>query len=346
MKSKTNYNAVIVKFCHQIDEIAKEVFIVLGNITRNSELKHFWLSMSTQEELHVEFWKSIEKTIFSSHFPNIFPDPASVIKELRISLKRSNELLRRCEKVNTDANAFLLAYRLEFYMLHPAFGMLFHTMGISSNMSNPEEAYNDHINQFVKILTKYSNETPELELLSSLLNRVWIDNKMLAAQATHDELTGLFNRRGFDLIVNQYLELAYRNKSTIGMLMIDVDNFKEINDKLGHYAGDLVLKEVATAISRSLRKSDVIARFGGDEFIVFIPNVDKYSISILSNKILKRASIVSLKDFSVSVSIGGVEIQINQSSLIDIYKLMHTADIALLQAKNDGKNRFYIDENS
>lgn len=125
--------------------------------------------------------------------------------------------------------------------------------------------------------------------------------------AITDELTGLYNRRGFRLMAEQELRHAQRINAETVLLSIDVDNFKTINDTFGHYEGDRVLKLVAKTLNESFRGTDIIARWGGDEFIVLALDTPSGCVPLLSDRFQKNLAANTEKDllaFPLSVTIG------------------------------------------
>ncbi len=161
--------------------------------------------------------------------------------------------------------------------------------------------------------------------------------------AHHDPLTGLPNRTLLLDRLEQLLAIARRDSNKLAVLFIDLDEFKEINDTLGHDIGDLLLKAVTTRLLDCLRESDTAARMGGDEFVVLLPNVETEQGALLvSEKIrnaLFRPFMISGKSLTISCSIGVVlypEHGINQQELIK------HADTAMYSAKNLGKNHSSI----
>jgi diguanylate cyclase (GGDEF)-like protein len=167
--------------------------------------------------------------------------------------------------------------------------------------------------------------------------------------ATHDGLTGLANRVMFGELLNNAIQLARRYKRTFALMYIDLDHFKQINDTLGHEAGDKLLKEIAGRLTQELRSSDVVARLGGDEFVVLVQEVLAVEqIKLVAQKILAAAIkpvTLSGRDCAVSASIG---IAVFPADGHDEQTLMKNADAAMYRAKELGKNnfQFYFDVNA
>ncbi|WP_456382867.1 sensor domain-containing protein [Hydrogenimonas sp.] len=162
--------------------------------------------------------------------------------------------------------------------------------------------------------------------------------------ANHDYLTGTYNRRFFQEILTQRIEILRRENHYGAILFIDLDDFKEINDTLGHDFGDAVLVEMTERIKRYTRKSDIVARIGGDEFVVLL-NLETLAIDqaamkaeMIAEKILhtiKRPARIQNNDIRINASIGIAIIDKNATAA----DLMKFADIAMYQAKKTGKNR-------
>lgn len=162
----------------------------------------------------------------------------------------------------------------------------------------------------------------------------------LARLATTDSLTGLMNRRAFDDLAKREYVRAKRNSLSLCLLVLDLDKFKHVNDTYGHDAGDKVLVCIAQSLSGQARKSDLIARFGGEEFIMILPDTPLEGGFEFANRIRE---IVASKEIdignqiiSVTVSIGITEWDVNKDKLEDAFK---KADTYLYQAKEQGRNR-------
>jgi diguanylate cyclase (GGDEF)-like protein/PAS domain S-box-containing protein len=157
--------------------------------------------------------------------------------------------------------------------------------------------------------------------------------------AYHDTLTGLPNRRLLYDRFNLEIVNAARGKRTFAIMMFDIDHFKSINDNLGHHTGDLLLQNVAYRIKSNLRKGDTLARFGGDEFIVLLPEVTRNDeADTIGRKLLrafKRPFSCAEHDVFITTSIG---IALYPSDGQDMETLIRHADRALYQAKDDGRN--------
>jgi len=161
--------------------------------------------------------------------------------------------------------------------------------------------------------------------------------------AHHDTLTGLPNRRLLDDRLRQALFLAQRRDAKVAVMLLDLDGFKEVNDNLGHRAGDAVLREVAQRLSGCMRKSDTLARHGGDEFVVVIPDLSlEADCQVIAEKILRTLEPefrVDGRGFRIGASIG---ISLFPADAGDGEGLLRNADVAMYRAKSLGGNIYRV----
>ena len=159
--------------------------------------------------------------------------------------------------------------------------------------------------------------------------------KILEMMSSTDELTGLMNRREMNKRAPELINQAKRYMHTIALLMIDIDHFKKVNDSLGHAEGDRVLREVGLRLQTFGRQTDLIARFGGEEFIMLLPDTDAADANQLAARLHKLISEIEVDNLPVTVSIG---VTMNDGSQT-LDELTKQADLALYQAKENGRNR-------
>jgi diguanylate cyclase len=179
---------------------------------------------------------------------------------------------------------------------------------------------------------------------ASTARRLAIANKKISELAQTDALTTLTNRRAFHAKLAQLVAAAERGGNPFALLYLDLDGFKDINDTLGHPAGDLLLVEVADRLQNAVRDTDLVARFGGDEFAILQTNItDSSAIGTLAAKIgrlLAAPYSIGPHEAHITVSIG---ISAYLSEVKKPEEMMKRADLALYRAKNEGRNcfRFY-----
>jgi diguanylate cyclase (GGDEF)-like protein len=166
--------------------------------------------------------------------------------------------------------------------------------------------------------------------------------KQLEVAAHRDEKTGLYNTSGWHALAERTLAAAARQRSTFGLLMLDLDHFKQVNDTYGHLAGDAVLRAVAEAIISAVRgRGDAVGRFGGEEFVVLLPGIGGQDIGPVAERI--RRAISALKVEVNHTPITGLSVSIGMALYptagTALQRLLDAADTALYHAKATGRNK-------
>ena len=179
----------------------------------------------------------------------------------------------------------------------------------------------------------------ELEILetAAFVASVALDKKQLMMEACTDKLTTLNNRNHFEQSFEHLISIAERNEQKLGVVFMDLNKFKVVNDQLGHPEGDKVLIATANALKSCLRKTDISCRYGGDEFVFASINMDAHEIEKLCerirNNLLDNVDITA-KALGFGISFGGI--QFSSTSDYHIDELIRLADIEMYHAKNDG----------
>jgi len=160
---------------------------------------------------------------------------------------------------------------------------------------------------------------------------------LLYEAATHDEKTGLYNNKFFETILDMEIEKAKRGKQNLSLIMIDIDFFKKINDTYGHIKADEILLALAEVLKKSARKSDVVARFGGEEFFLLLPETNLLQAKRFASRLksaIKKDKF--LKEYHISVSGGVTQFKSRDTKA----KLKKRVDKALYSAKDTGRDKF------
>lgn len=192
-------------------------------------------------------------------------------------------------------------------------------------------------------------ETEIVELEDMLVALVYpLRNALLYQRALQsalkDPLTGLYNRIALDAALQREFNLARRNKSALSLLVLDIDNFKIINDTYGHAAGDTVIKALAEAIAAHSRNTDILARFGGEEFALLLHATDAAGAQVIGARICEavRAIVCKVKGanihFTISVGVATLARDKSEKSLLE------RADMAMYAAKRGGRDRVCLAE--
>ncbi len=166
--------------------------------------------------------------------------------------------------------------------------------------------------------------------------------KQLEVAAHRDEKTGLYNTSGWHALAERTLAAAARQHSTFGLLMLDLDHFKQVNDTYGHLAGDAVLRAVAQAIISAVRgRGDAVGRFGGEEFVVLLPGISEPDIGAVAERIRRAVSALTVPAGQLSITGQSVSIgsAVYPQAGTSLQRLLDAADTALYHAKATGRNK-------
>ncbi len=170
-------------------------------------------------------------------------------------------------------------------------------------------------------------------------------NKKYRELAYRDELTGLYNNRYFQELMDKEVERSRRYGHALSLLFFDIDHFKEINDNFGHLAGDRALRQVAEKIQQIMRSADVVVRYGGDEFVVIMPETGRDGLEVFAERLRRGIEEMTVPvepgQVQLTVSIGGA-IYTSQNPEVNKMTLLAAADKAIYQAKRTGRNRLTI----
>lgn len=182
-------------------------------------------------------------------------------------------------------------------------------------------------------------------VLIMIINRYRSELANLRQHASTDKLTELYNRSYLDFFLENQIEAANKTKHPISTVMVDLDHFKEINDNHGHIAGDQVLSIFAQVVLKCIRKTDIIARYGGDEFVVVLPDTDTKTAHVIAERIRCDVADAYIPPIdgdiipSISCSVGISTYPVHCDSK---YSLIRTSDIALYKAKRSGRNQTIV----
>ncbi|WP_320047768.1 GGDEF domain-containing protein [uncultured Ilyobacter sp.] len=189
----------------------------------------------------------------------------------------------------------------------------------------------------------YDNKDMSLVLIDDI-TKIEKSRKKLHELSITDELTGIYNRRFIFESIKKEINRSERTGGIYSLMLIDIDFFKKINDLCGHVEGDVVLKTIATEIKNNIRNMDIFGRFGGEEFILLLPETDLELALLCAERLRKSVENISFSKVGhpVTVSIGVGQYLLGEA-LDDI---LDRVDKALYRAKNNGRNRVEVAENA
>jgi len=246
-------------------------------------------------------------------------------------LLRSRRELRRAQSVATELEKIAWTVRKSLARHHASVSR-FKDRVSRLSLEQQEAAWGELCKEAEEILR------PTLQLASQMATaydeiRQQSANLMTFTEVRTDPLTGMSNRRGLDDALNVQFALMARYGTEFSLAMFDIDHFKEVNDKQGHLAGDRILRDLARLCDESARETDVVVRYGGEEFVLVMPQTDLEGASLFADRL--RAKVAAAMPVSIS---GGVTTALDGDTQDS---LLARADEALYAAKSGGRNRTY-----
>ncbi len=195
-----------------------------------------------------------------------------------------------------------------------------------------------HETLLIRNLNVFSQAAELVERAESLQS----ENKALKEANRVDELTSAYNRRHFEDALNEEFEFAVKHSSTLSLIFVDIDFFKETNDTFGHLAGDKVLQVVADLLKETVRGTDIVARYGGDEFVIVLPGTNAERTALVAGRIVDDARSLMIKtddgqQAEITLSLGTAT-QDSDTSFKSAAGLIRAADSALYDSKRKGRN--------
>ncbi len=297
--------------------------------------------MSLEKSLHVAFWNKLLQIEEQIKIPQRMLNDIE-LQEIEKLLDDLNQLAGSSNLKLPPEKMLLMAFRLEIILLHPAMLRFFlFSKAFIPDDQNPLTNYEQHLHHFFDSMKEFGGITEELKLISESTLMLWKSNLAQAEENRTDSLTGALTRRSFFDIVIPMCYAAPRQDNEIALLMVAIDDFKKINDTLGHLKGDLVLHQVARTLMECVRKSDIVGRYGGEKFIIFTTEKQSNSLQQVADRI-KRAVKHGDTPCEVTLSMGIAQEKAQNPIESTFYELIAKADQQLYKAKRGGKNRICL----
>jgi len=333
----------ILELCVMMDRHAEELYAGLASVCPDPGLAVTFEQLRRDEAEHTGWWEGLLSAWEQGLLPDLVNDTDELKERLQL-LHEELDLIRteQLEKLPIDG-MLAFAARLEFFMIDPVFGELIDLIE-PARADRRHAAYQAHLQRLVDAISEHYPTESLAGLLAATLSRTWRDNLRLAIYATHDTLTGLYNRRALQTHLPQWAAWSARYGHPLSVMLIDVDRFKTVNDTFGHAEGDKALQAVAHALREATRASDLVIRYGGDEFAVIAPETDSDEYFELCSRITETVRDLDVRTdagapIPLSVSVGGVVAKDPAGSpQRRVEGLLASADQSLYAAKTSGRN--------
>jgi diguanylate cyclase (GGDEF)-like protein len=328
----------ILKLCQAIDESAGSAYRQLAATVEDRSLGELFASLGEEPARSCEHLRRLVAAATEQKLPQLFDQSLPVMQELAALLPGMEGIVPLCRQAKDADAALALAGRLELCRLHPAFATLREAL---EEVVEPgaQQARVSNAERLTAVIEGLPKADPEVRLLAGTLRWTRRLGEEVARHWYHDEMTGLLSRRGFLRAAEHVLSLARRYGWHVGVLVIDLDRLREINNRHGQEAGDEVLRSVARALTTSFRVSDLVGRTGGDEFTVVLPDVRLGVVLSIADhargKIEAAAGACGPLTASIGVGCGPVTTAGHEA----LEGLLRQADAGLTRAQQAGGNR-------
>jgi len=326
----------VIDLCASLEERAASMYEILRDGADDERMRDLWSTMADDERDHRRYWQRLKDVCAAGAVPEVFDEPRRYVDELKALATRFDHLAETLKRDCRAPAVFIHVLRLEFLLLHPSFMTLFHYLPESPREISPSRTYERHLGRFLGVLMDSQQLTPELELLGEALGQVWRKSEEGAARSVLDTLTGTYNRRGLYIAMKPLVYLARRERQRAGVMILEIGNLKEINAKHGHQVGDEIIVATAGAITSRLRASDVVGRFGGDDFLALLTRFDEKFFERIGGDLIRQVGKVSVKHARPLLTVGGVYATIGEDVKRHLESLIRGADTALDAARTVG----------
>jgi diguanylate cyclase (GGDEF)-like protein len=334
----------ILESCVRVDELAEAAYLDMQRRCTDPLIASMCGQMASEEASHIQWWRELLESWDEGLLPDVWAASESALQGLNDTIAELERFAASGDGPLDAETVLTTAARIEFFALDPVFAELLELAepGIARSR---HDAYGNHVHRLIEALEKTFSPDTLAGFLARILRRAELDNRALSRYATHDPLTGLGNRRALAAQAQQWASWAARYGSAVSILLIDVDEFKRVNDVWGHAVGDRVLTSVTEAICSTIRSADLVARYGGDEFVILAPELEPDGARVLADRLVR--AIHDLKIDADGSSYVSITVSVGIATVFDppdseprpLDVMLAAADRSLYAAKREGRDR-------
>ncbi len=261
----------LVRLYQEIDQLLVKFYKGMYFTKLDStELKEMWLGLANDEEEHLVYWDYLENRRYTMNILSK-DDVDSIIQTLKNLLPEIKLVTDKAVKKEISVEkAFDSAVNIEFAALVSPMQDIFfnHDLILNASVFNPKLKYDEHLRRITSMAPRFFEKDPLKLTLIKSFDEIKKAKDLSLTEVVMDHLTGLKSRKYFFENTNFLIELASRENTSLALIIIDINDFKKINDRHGHLAGDKILEAIGSLLKNKTRSSDIAARFGGDEFVI------------------------------------------------------------------------------
>ena len=325
----------ILETSMRIERQARDLYRALAQTCDNRDLAKRFLELAEDETKHLDWWADLLVAWGTGLLPDILDEHSARTRLAQLEAEIAAAVPEDYRKLSCD-QGLDLAVNIEFRLLDPIFSELFDIVRPGSS-DDVHESYVRHVQRVVQTLEEFYSQPAVARFYADVLVAACEQQGGPCTRVSYDALTGLYTRRELLHHMEQELAWSKRYGRPLGVAVFDLDQFRDINEEFGPHAADAAISYVATTLKSTLRASDTVGRFGGDEFLVLAPETDGAGLESLMNRVVSSVRTKKRNAPTISVTAGASWAPGGLEVGTDL--LLAQADRSMHAAKEAGRDR-------